>query len=110
MAGGEDLVNQRQHLAALELDKFDKQFARGNIVETNYWSTAPNLSDAYLGARNATIETTSAKDISELSFGVNFHDKIGRVNYSAEAVIPPNLKFRVVNSDGRGNLILKEIK
>lgn len=89
--------------------EFDNQFKIGNTVESNFWSTAPNKADAYLADRNVTIFTNSAKDISDLSFGVNFHHLIGKPVYSAETLIPPGVKFQVVGVDRSGNLILEQL-
>ncbi|NHZ94487.1 PAAR domain-containing protein [Massilia sp. CCM 8734] len=91
------------------LAEFDDKFRTGNTVESSFWSTAPDKGDAYSAHRNATIRTSEAKDISELSFGVNFHDKIGKPVYAAETIIPPGVKFRVLDSDASGNIILEQL-
>lgn len=90
------------------LKQFDEEFKVGNTVESNFWSTAPNKADAYLADRNVIIYTKEAKDITDLSFGVNFHDKIGKPVYSAETIIPPGVKFRVTGTDSSGNIILEQ--
>ncbi|CAM4019013.1 PAAR motif protein [Vibrio aerogenes CECT 7868] len=88
---------------------FDSKFKLGNSVKSSFWSTAPNESDAYEGARNLVIQTNSAKDISDLAFGVHFHDKVGKPSYSCENVIPPGNNFTVVNSDSSGTIELVEM-
>ncbi len=88
---------------------FDSQFKLGNMVESNFWSTAPNANDAYAGTRNLLIETNSARDISELAFGVNFHQKVGKPVYSSETIIPPGVKFKVMGVDQNGRIILREM-
>lgn len=87
---------------------FDAKYGLGNTVDSAFWSTAPNRSDAYAGSRNLTIVTSSARDISDLAFGVHFHDKVGKMPYSSETIIPPGVRFRVIRSDGKGNITLKQ--
>jgi hypothetical protein len=97
--------------AAERMAAFDKKFEVGSVVESDYfWSTGPDPGNAYAGGRNLKIETTSAKDISELAFGVNFHENIGKTPYSSESLIPPGVKFRVTEIDPvTGQITLKEI-
>ena len=94
---------------AAQQDKFDTDFAIGNSVTSNFWSTAPSEADAYAADRNVVIHTDSAKDISDLAFGVHFHDKVGKKRYSTEAVIPPGVTFRAKGTDNNGRVILKEV-
>jgi len=100
----------------LEADKlaaFDKQFSRGSVVKSEgFWSSAPNEGDAYLreAARSAVIVVRPgvARDISDLSFGVNYHGIIGKPYFSSESILPPGLSFRVVETDALGRLILRQ--
>jgi hypothetical protein len=91
-----------------KIKAFDSQFKVGNTVSSSFWSTAPDASNAYVGARNLVIHTESAKDISELAFGVHFHDKVGKSPYSSETLIPPDVQFKVTGVDENGRLILLE--
>ncbi|MBO0859048.1 MAG: hypothetical protein J2P21_11345 [Chloracidobacterium sp.] len=95
-----------------DIAAFDSKFAVGKEVTSNsYWSTAPSPSDAYPAQRNLVIDTTSAKDISDLAFGVNFHDKVGKPVYSNETIIPPGVNYKVTRVDkATGTVFLKEIK
>lgn len=88
--------------------QFDAKYSLGNTVESAFWSTAPDKADAYSGARNLTIKTDSARDISDLAFGVHFHDNIGKQTYSSETIIPPGIKFKIIDTDGKGNLVLEQ--
>jgi hypothetical protein len=95
-----------------ELAPWDKQFALGNVVESDsFWSTAPSDANAYgsRSQRSLVIHTDSAKDISDLAFGVHMHGKIGAPVYDSEALIPPGVKFKVVAVDD-GQVTLEEIK
>ncbi|KZZ48022.1 hypothetical protein A3759_18030 [Thalassolituus sp. HI0120] len=92
-----------------DIAKFDSEFKlRGRVESNSFWSSAPQLLDDYKGVRNLEIQTRSAKDISELSFGVNFHEKIGRESYSTENIIPTGVKFEVVGRNKNGSVIIKE--
>ena len=93
-------------LDSSQVQGFDSQFSIGNTVESSFWSTGPNPLDAYQGQRNLVIHTDAAKDISDLAFGVNFHDKVGKPMYSSETLIPPGVKFKVMGVDNRGRTIL----
>ncbi|MFC3032166.1 contractile injection system protein, VgrG/Pvc8 family [Pseudoalteromonas fenneropenaei] len=91
------------------IEAFDKRFRLNNTIESSFWSTAPNINDSYIGSRNLTILTNSSKDISELAFGVNFHNKVGKPVYSSETIIPPGIKFKVIGFEDNGRVILREI-
>lgn len=93
---------------AVQQDKFDTDFAIGNSVTSNFWSTAPTETDAYAADRNVIINTDQAKDISELAFGVHFHDKVGKTRYSSETIIPPGNKFTVTSIDSNGRYVLEQ--
>ncbi|MEO3864240.1 hypothetical protein [Rheinheimera fenheensis] len=93
---------------AAQQDKFDTDFAIGNSVTSNFWSTAPSEADAYAADRNVVIHTDSAKDISDLAFGVHFHDKVGKTSYSSETIIPPGNKFTVTAIDSDGRYVLEQ--
>ncbi|WP_445768129.1 hypothetical protein [Rheinheimera sp.] len=93
---------------AAQQDKFDTDFAIGNSVTSNFWSTAPSEADAYAADRNVVIHTDSAKDISDLAFGVHFHDKVGKTSYSSETIIPPGNKFTVTSIDSDGRYVLEQ--
>ncbi|MBN3725672.1 PAAR domain-containing protein [Burkholderia sp. Ac-20379] len=91
------------------LANFDAKYTKGQIVESNFWSTGPSEADAYVGDRNMLIHTTAAKDISDLAFGVHFHGLIGKPAYSSETLIPPGVKFRVLGTDKlTGRIILEQ--
>jgi hypothetical protein len=94
--------------SAAQRDKFDTDFAIGNSVTSNFWSTAPSELDAYAADRNVVIQTDSAKDISDLAFGVHFHDKVGKPSYSSETIIPPGNKFTVTAIDSDGRYVLEQ--
>ena len=94
-----------------DMAAFDGKFALGNNVTTKgYWSTAPNEADAYLADRNVvmTTEPGAARDISDLSFGVNFHATIGKPIYSSETILPPGVTLKVVDIDANGRLVLEQ--
>jgi uncharacterized Zn-binding protein involved in type VI secretion len=91
------------------LAKFDADFAPGKTVESNFWSTGPSETDAYVADRNVVIYTDSAKDISDLAFGVNYHGLIGKPVYLSETLIPPGVKFQVVGTDAAGRIILEQL-
>jgi hypothetical protein len=95
-----------------EVAAFDAKFAVGKeVTSQSFWSTAPAPSDAYSAPRNLVIETNRAKDISDLAFGVNFHDKVGKTLYSSETIIPPGVRFKVIKVDKiTGTVFLEEIK
>ena len=93
---------------AAQQDKFDTDFAIGNSVTSNFWSTAPSEADAYAADRNVVIHTDSAKDISDLAFGVHFHDKVGKTSYSSETIIPPGNKITVTSIDSDGRYVLEQ--
>jgi hypothetical protein len=92
-----------------KIKSFDDAYGLGKSVESNFWSTAENSTDAYIGTRNLQIETKSAKDISDLAFGVQFHDKVGKPVYSAETIIPPGKNFKVVGQTPEGRILLREM-
>lgn len=92
-----------------QLRAFDTQYAPGKTVEVkSFWSTAPDTNNAYQGSRNLIINTRSAKDISDLSFGSHFHAAIGKTPYSAETIIPPGTRLQVVDVSG-DTVVLEEI-
>ncbi|MCD4487420.1 hypothetical protein LQR31_23390 [Chromobacterium vaccinii] len=91
-----------------QLGRFDEGYRLGKTVTSNFWSTAPSPADAYLATRNAVIYTNSARDISDLAFGVHFHNLIGKPVYSSETIIPPGVKFTVTGIDSSGRLILEQ--
>ena len=74
----------------------------------SFWSTAPDADNAYLGSRNIVINTRSAKDITDLSFGANFHDMVGKTPYSAETIVPPGTRLQVVDVTG-DTVVLEEV-
>ena len=88
--------------------QFDHKFREGETVTSEFWSASPNVGDAYVGPRNVVIYTDKAKDISELAFGVNFHELVGKPKYSAEAVIPPGVRFRITRIDENGRIVLEQ--
>jgi len=89
------------------LAKFDADFAPGKTIESNFWSTGSSETDAYVADRNVVIYTDSAKDISDLAFGVNYYGLIGKPVYLSETLIPPGVKFQVVGTDAAGRIILE---
>lgn len=92
-----------------QLAKFDAEFAPGKIIETkSFWSTGPDPANAYPAPRNLIIKTTSAKDITELSFGKQFHGQIGKTPYTSETIIPPGVKLRVVDVN-HGTVTLEQV-
>lgn len=93
---------------SISTQKFDAKFGLGKTVESAFWSTAPSRSDAYIGTRNLTITTDAAREISDLAFGVHFHDKVGKPSYSSETIIPPGVRFKVIDLDGKGNIFLEQ--
>jgi hypothetical protein len=90
---------------------FDAEFARGEIVVTeSFWSTGPDPDNAYGGPRSLIIHTNSAKDITEFAFGVHFHEIIGKTPYTSEAIIPPGVRFEVVDVNvDTGTVTLREV-
>lgn len=97
--------------SADEIARFDSKFRVGKRVTTDsFWSASGLESEAYAAVRQLVINTDSAKDISGLSFGVNFHSNIGKPLYTSEAILPPGVTFRVVGHDASGRIILEEIK
>jgi hypothetical protein len=93
-----------------QLRAFDSEYAPGNTVEVkSFWSTAPDADNAYLGSRNLVINTSSAKDITDLSFGSHFHEAIGKTPYSSETIIPPGTRLQVVDVSG-DTVVLEEIQ
>jgi hypothetical protein len=90
---------------------FDAKFALGNNVTSGgYWSTGPSEADAYVADRNVvmTTEPGTAREISDLAFGVNFHALIGKPVYSTETIVPPGVTFKVVDIDSKGRLVLEQ--
>ena len=75
----------------------------------SFWSTAPDPGNAYAGGRTLIIHTRAARDISELAFGVHFHGAVGKPQYTSEAIIPPGVRFRVVDVDCAGVVTLEQI-
>jgi uncharacterized Zn-binding protein involved in type VI secretion len=94
-----------------DLAKFDAKFAEGEVIVTkSFWSTGPDPSNAYSAQRSLVIKTESAKDISELAFGVHYHEMIGKTPYISETIIPPGVKFKVAQVDADGTVFLEELK
>lgn len=94
-----------------EVAAFDNKFAVGNeVVVDSYWSTSPTPSSGYVGSRNMVIETKSARDISDLAFGVNRHQYIGKEVYPSETIRPPGIKLHVTRYDpDTGTYYLEQI-
>lgn len=61
-------------------------------------------------AASFVINASTARDISELAFGVNYHSKVNKPVYSSESLIPPGVKFKVKGLNESGRLLLDEIK
>ncbi|APR79595.1 Hypothetical protein A7982_04942 [Minicystis rosea] len=97
--------------SAQEVADFDAKFALNAEVTTDsFWSTGPDPSNAYSAPRSLIIRTESARNISDLAFGVHFHGVIGKQPYTSEAIIPPGVKLRVIRVDAAtGTVVLKEI-
>ncbi len=93
-----------------EIKIFDEKYAVGNIIQSSFWSATPKLSDSYVGTRSLVINASTARDISELAFGVNYHSKVNKPVYSSESLIPPGVKFKVKGLNESGRLLLDEIK
>ena len=97
---------------AAEIADWDAQFALGQTGESDaFWSTGPTPGDSYGAPRSLVIHTKSAKDNSDLAFGVQVHDKVGKPMYESEAIIPPGVKLKTINVDtSTGTVTLKEIQ
>ena len=96
-------LNSDERIAA-----FDADFKVGNTVETkSFWSTGPSPDNSYSGARQLVIDTEDAKDISDLAFGVHFHNLVGKPSYTSETIIAPGTLFNVKSEtkDGLGRLL-----
>jgi hypothetical protein len=94
-----------------EIAAFDAEYQMDAVVETrSFWSTGPDPGNAYAGGRTLIIHTRSAREISDLAFGVHFHDRVGKTTYTSEGIIPPGVRFRVVDVDAStGTVTLEEI-
>lgn len=90
------------------LADFDTKFAPGQVVESNFWSSSPRKDSSYHAERNAVINTRKARDISDLAFGVHFHDLVGKPSYDSETLIPPGVRFKVMENQN-GQLELREV-
>jgi len=91
-----------------QLKDFDKQFAPGNVVESNFWSSSPEKDSSYIAERNVVINTRAARDISDLAFGVHFHDLVGKPTYKSETLIPPGVQFDVLKVNPDGTIVLEQ--
>ena len=91
-----------------KLAEFDERFRVGETVTSNFWATAPDEGNAYTAERILVIGTTEGRDISDLSFGVNFHHPVGKKPYSAETLIPPGIKFTITRMDEKGRILLEQ--
>jgi len=97
-------------LEPTELPAFDAEYANGNIVKSNFWSSGPTLDNSYIAPRVVKMYTESARDISDLAFGVHYNDLVGKPKYSSETLVPPNVEFKVLGKDADGKILLKEVK
>ena len=88
---------------------FDVEFAPGQVVASNFWSSSPLKDSSYNAERNAVIQTDQARNISDLAFGVHFHGLVGKPTYESETLIPPGVRFKVVENKN-GQLKLREVK
>ena len=90
-------------------NSFDEKFAFGKTVTSSFWSTAPTIEDAYPSSRNVILYTNKAKDITDIAFGVHFHQLVDKPVYGNETLIPFGVKFKVFGHDANNRLILKEV-
>ncbi|ALN89264.1 hypothetical protein [Lysobacter gummosus] len=90
------------------LADFDNVFKEGRTVTSDFWSTGPDIKEAYNGSRNVVIHTSRARNISDLAFGVHYNDKVGKTRYTSEAVILPGNRFEITGYDSNGRMILEE--
>ena len=95
-------------LAPEQIADFDAEFAPGQVVKSNFWSSSPLKDSSYNAERRAVIYTRKARDISDLAFGVHSHHIVGKLSYDSETLIPPGVQFEVMENEN-GQLELLEV-
>ena len=85
---------------------FDRQFINW------YLHCEPSKKNTYPAEKNYIIKTDKARDITDIAFGVKYHDlpAINKDVYESETLIPPGINFKVDGIDEDGRTILKEIE
>jgi len=83
-----------------DLAAFDAKYKSGStILDGSFLSASPKAAEAYQGTRNLVIESTSARDISDLAMDVQFPKQIGQAPTSSEVVFPAGSVMDVVDVD-----------